>query len=49
MGFFDKLDSFYRKNFVSHLDKYKEKNGEYAVIVLNEILNDEYNPYVKGN
>jgi hypothetical protein len=45
MGFFDKLDKFYRNNFVSHLDKYKEKHGAYMASALNKIYKNEYNPY----
>jgi hypothetical protein len=45
MGLFDRLDKFYRNNFVSHLDKYKEQNGHYMAFTLNKIWNDEIDPY----
>jgi hypothetical protein len=45
MGLFDRLDKFYRKNFVSHNDKFKEQHGQFVVTVLNKIYNDEYDPY----
>ena len=45
MGILDKIDNFYRKTFVSHSDKYKEKHGAYLAKTLNKIFNEEYDPY----
>lgn len=46
LGFLDKLDKFYRDNFVSHETKYKEQHSKYAVNLMNKIFHNEYEPYL---